>query len=333
MIPADDNSIRETPRVVRRLTRSRAWLIAAALALSGCTREAPEPSPSVATSGNQTTAALSASGDAPAYVPPVQRPADPHVTPKFVVHLFVYQLLVPYGTVSNNEKLWNRVSEDAVDVATYDLLLKNGLRVGRAPVKEWAFFKSILDRAGTAFESTEYIGAEARDVEIPFSGVIRSETLFVFDEHGAHGRTYDQCQNLMSLSFRPLPRTDGTLEATLCPLIRSTRREYQYTSLGNEQQLEYVLPEHRYDLNFTADMPTGTFLFVAPSPDAASTSRLGNRFLIQDGNAEQYEKILVLVSNPQRLQDPIRKSAKKPATEPAAEIAPASPAAPARAPQ
>src|SRR5581483_1538694 len=178
------------------------------------------------------------------------------------------------------------------------------------------------------FEVTEYIGPEARDVEIPMSGVIDEETLFVFDEHGAHGRTYDHCQNLMTLSYRALPRTDGTVEATLCPLIRSTRWEYQYTALGHEQQFQYVHPEHRYDLHFTADLPTGTFLLVAPSPDAASATRLGNGFLVQNGNAEQYEKILVLASNPQRLQDPIRKGAKKPATEPATAM-PVSPAGPA----
>src|SRR4051812_45992675 len=48
--------------------------------------------------------------------------------------LDVYVLSLPLGTVSRNEEFWKRVNEQALDVATYDLLFKNGVRVGEAPL-------------------------------------------------------------------------------------------------------------------------------------------------------------------------------------------------------
>src|SRR6476660_3215963 len=38
------------------------------------------------------------------------------------VHVDLYQLSVPYGTVSRNEKFWKRIDENCVDPTTYDTL-------------------------------------------------------------------------------------------------------------------------------------------------------------------------------------------------------------------
>ena len=55
-------------------------------------------------------------------------------------------LTVPMGAVSRNAGFWKRVDEERVDPAAYDVLLKNGVRVGIAPTAEWDYFKDILDR-------------------------------------------------------------------------------------------------------------------------------------------------------------------------------------------
>src|SRR5689334_22204087 len=60
--------------------------------------------------------------------------------------LDVYDLTVPFGAVSRSREFWKRVDETSVDVATYDLLQKNGFRVGVAPASEWSYFRAIIDQ-------------------------------------------------------------------------------------------------------------------------------------------------------------------------------------------
>src|SRR4051794_36531699 len=71
----------------------------------------------------------------------------PRITPKdakpqvvFVVQLEVWQISVPFGSVSNNAAFWKRVGEDNIDVAARDVLYLNGFRVGQAPINEWDYF-------------------------------------------------------------------------------------------------------------------------------------------------------------------------------------------------
>src|SRR3954454_24441836 len=42
--------------------------------------------------------------------------------------LDVYEVTVPFGAVSQSQEFWNPPNETSVDVATYDLLQKNGFR-------------------------------------------------------------------------------------------------------------------------------------------------------------------------------------------------------------
>src|ERR1041384_915951 len=66
----------------------------------------------------------------------VEVPADPPVLFKPTVNLSIYHLRVPLGTVSASEDFWKRVDEHALDVSTYDVLYKNGIRVGLASMAD-----------------------------------------------------------------------------------------------------------------------------------------------------------------------------------------------------
>src|SRR5689334_7515808 len=61
------------------------------------------------------------------------------------VQVTIYQLSVPYGTVSRNEKFWKRIDESVIDINSYETLFKNGVRVGEAPTEEWEYFKKIVE--------------------------------------------------------------------------------------------------------------------------------------------------------------------------------------------
>src|SRR4030095_13612095 len=73
-------------------------------------------------------------------------PRDPVTTFRPQVNLSIFHLSVPAGGVSSNEAFWKHVDEQAVDVASYDILYKNGLRVGRAPLAELDYLLKILDQ-------------------------------------------------------------------------------------------------------------------------------------------------------------------------------------------
>src|SRR5262245_6335138 len=67
--------------------------------------------------------------------PSAPRDAQPSVP--MVFQLVCYQVSVPAGTVSRNEEFWKKIDEQAIAPAQYDLLRRNGMRLGQAPLGEF----------------------------------------------------------------------------------------------------------------------------------------------------------------------------------------------------
>src|SRR5678815_2352059 len=93
----------------------------------------------------------------------------------------IYQLQVPFGTISKNAEFWKHIDENAVDVGTYELLLKNGVRVGQAPVAEWDYFRQIMSQYPAITQQASLVAAEAKPVEMPVRKQIVNQDLFYFD--------------------------------------------------------------------------------------------------------------------------------------------------------
>ena len=77
------------------------------------------------------------------------------------------------------------------------------------------------------------------------------------------------------------------------------RKELQY-SATNEQvgEISFVRPERLYEMNLRADVPTDSFLIVAPSDQSTWPTSIGNSFLVTDGTAERTETVLLVVPKP-----------------------------------
>lgn len=212
------------------------------------------------------------------------------------VQVTIYQLSVPYGTVSRNEKFWKRIDETVVDINTYETLFKNGIRVGEAPTDEWDYFKHIMEENPAVTRINSLVSLDGKTVELPLRKEIQQENVFYIDSSGTHGRTYEACENLMSLVLQPAPRKRDTVRLTLCPVVRSTRKRLEYSSLNKEDaEIVYKAPEHLYELNLRADVPLNTFFVVSPSGAATWPTSVGNTFLVNDGAAERMETVLLLV--------------------------------------
>ena len=208
-----------------------------------------------------------------------------------------YQLALPLGAASRNELFWKHVDEQTVDVATYDLLYKNGIRVGQAPIADWDYFHDLMQRQPMQTKANIVVGLEGKPVELPMRKEVRSQEIWYLDSaNELQGRSWDESENLITISFQSAPRKPGTMRVALCPVVRGTRKHLEYSTLNNELgEVKYVAPERLYDMNLRTDVSPGNFLIVAPSSRATWPTSVGNAFLVNDGPAEKTETVLLIV--------------------------------------
>ncbi len=211
------------------------------------------------------------------------------------LQLEVYQMALPIGAVSRSDDFWKHVEEQRLDAATYDLLLKNGVRAGVAPNDDWDYFKEILERNHVKPERGVATANGGGTVELSMTTSVPEETIFYLDDIGAlHGRTYEHCENLLGVAFWPEPRHPGEVRLAVSPTIRSLRTYLQYSVQENESEIKEVRPEYLYDLNLRIVIPPNSFLVIAPSRESKWPATLGNAFFHVNGQAEQLEQVLIL---------------------------------------
>ena len=231
-------------------------------------------------------------------------PKDPAPDVPQLIYLDVYQLDVPLGTISGNEAFWKRINEQCVDVATHEMLDKNGVRVGQAPIDEWDYFKKIIDQNPARTQPRSVTAAGSAAVELAVKD-LPGQTIAYWDAANEQEvRTYDQSTNLLCLTFMPTPRQAelGSVRVALCPMVRATRKHFVVTPRNQEQEIEYTAAERMYKVNLCTDVPKGTFLIVAPTAAAKWEMSLGHAFFVRDGAAEQFEQILLVVPKSYRVE-------------------------------
>src|SRR5690242_7869766 len=109
------------------------------LVIAGCTPPATTPPPPQARDGD------GAPLKAMAQPIPTNAPRDAAAAQQIVFHVEMFLLTPPQGTFSTNEEFWKRIDEQCVDPATDDLLQRNGVRVGVAPLSELSNFSKYLE--------------------------------------------------------------------------------------------------------------------------------------------------------------------------------------------
>lgn len=213
-----------------------------------------------------------------------------------VLALQVYALDLPWGRASENAELWRRIDEQKLDPGTYDVLWANGIRVGGAVLAEMEHIRSVLgietadrtDILGRGF------GRQVKEFEIEPN--VGEKTLFWFDARKKHhGRTFQRCTLLMSVSFEPTPGTDDSVRIAMTPVVRSNDPRLIVTAAGTD----YQVIEHRetniLDVSLRADVKIGDFLIVAPSDESGWEMSLGRQFFCAERNGERFERVYVLI--------------------------------------
>ena len=218
------------------------------------------------------------------------------------VDLFLLQ--VPLGTVSRNDEFWKRIDEHAVDVATYDLLYKNGVRVGQASTREWDHFRRLMEQYPAVTKSSSLVAAEGKPIELPLRKNLPAQDICYFDSTNAMiGESFDEGENAVTLTLQPAPRKTGTMRVAMCPVVRSMRKRIQFSPLNNEQEVLFAAPQKLYDVNLRCDVPLDHFLVVAPSSESTWRTSIGNCFFITNGVAEKLENVLLIIPRPIHMKE------------------------------
>jgi hypothetical protein len=268
----------------------------------GCIDEKKRPTPTPPTP--QSAAAQGGIISAVQMEAPPGAPRDAQPTVPLVFQLVCYQLTVPVGTVSRNENFWKRIDETALDPARYDLLRRNGMRLGVAPVAEFDNIRGMLEDTPTPAKMMGTIGAEAKNMELPMRTEIPFETIsFYGDNNEWAGRTFDASDNIFNISYRRTPRKLGDMRLTIAPMVRSLKKRLEYTAKNEEIEIQYVAPVKFY-VNIEADLPTDKFLVLAPSDTSELPTIIGHQFFVKDDPAQQMEQVLIFVAQPFRVDEP-----------------------------
>jgi hypothetical protein len=213
-----------------------------------------------------------------------------------IVHLNIYIVDLPAGTVAADADFWKRVDEQAVGAATAERLAHDGIRCGVAPKSQGIFFSRYFDTEPGRVKRQTVEGIHAQTIAIDFTRPESSETIFYLnDHHDLIGRTYDDCVNGLSLAFGPTPRVPGSVRMTVCPVVRRTRRTIGYTATDGEVDQSKLVVESLYDASFTADVPGDGLLVISPGPQSGPVTSLGHAFLTRDDKAERREQVIVIV--------------------------------------
>ncbi|MDB5356994.1 MAG: hypothetical protein JWN24_3447 [Phycisphaerales bacterium] len=286
-----------------RLTPVSLFILTCGVAVIGCgTKPAVHETGSAA---GEAALRLSSAGKVP-----TDEKADRHIARDdgdVVMELDVYQLTIPFGGISRNEKFWNHVDEDHVDLATHELLLKNGVRVGIGPDSEWDYFKKLIDQYGPMARPGAVGPVRKGTLELPMRTGVEFQDIFYLNDRGTlYGRSYHKCDNCLSITYEPVPRQPGDARIGVCALVRGLRKQYEVTLRNEERDIEYKRPEYLYDLRLKQDVPQDHFLILAPSSVSSISSSLGNAFFVRPGLAEPSETVLIFVPKPFRVTGEVK---------------------------
>jgi hypothetical protein len=212
------------------------------------------------------------------------------------VQLDIYQMTVPAGAVSRSDEFWKRVEENRVDPATYDLLLKNGVRIGVAHTSEWDYFRDILEQNNASSMHGTATSGRAGSIQLIMKKNVKWQDIgYLTDRNEVVGRSYEECNNLFGVSFWPEPRRPNEMRVEMTPLVRARRTRLRFRLNNEEQELVNVADEYLYDLNLRAIIPASSFLIIAPSSEVERSTSLGAAFLRSEGDTVPKEQVLVLV--------------------------------------
>lgn len=227
-------------------------------------------------------------------------PEHIHAEPT-TLRIRVYQLIVPLGAFSLNEKIWRQLDEDTLDSTTSVLLAQNGFRAGMGLQERWTSIYKLLDGPGTSFR--EYLcQTDGRSsVQIVTRQNQSDQNIFYVDRDGQNlGRTFELCDNALRLSIsRQMENSDMKVQVepfVITGTVDIARHNQETGVVRTTRQDEQTF----HNLRIETLIPASKFLILAPLNPKKNPFSVGTRFLSATDQIPATETILVFV--------PIKKS-------------------------
>lgn len=223
------------------------------------------------------------------------RPADRYV---LTVRMEMIPVSVPIGMVSRNERLWRYLDEEIADVRTNAALNRNGIRVGRGGVDDWAPVGRLLrEMTGQSLVRSRHLAVPGRATPIPLQSADRRQCIFVFNRHGElRGRDYPGGRNVLMLACRVNnDRPDEVLVQAAC-VVQADDGRVRYVRAGGGLQLKAVPVEEAVEgVEFTVRVGAGQYLVIGPGEASSRSTSAGGRFFVSDDRGLKHETLLVIV--------------------------------------
>ena len=235
------------------------------------------------------------------------------------INVFAYQVLLPRGAASRNPQFWKRLNEDVVDRQTNDMLQFNGLRLGRASIASYkGGLDATLDTEKTAAAWSVFFFPVQGTCYLEMTSEMDEETMFIFNEHGASGRTFEHCQNRFAFYCTWEPHQPNMLRLSICPVVETWRKRIDYAMGDDPAEQKYNNVESLYDLHLRADLGADDLLILGTTPQADDPYRVGNRFMTRQGRTDRFEEVVVLTRRPLIMEHARRLAG--PTSRPASEL-------------
>ncbi|HEY1683343.1 MAG TPA: hypothetical protein VGG19_01150 [Tepidisphaeraceae bacterium] len=229
----------------------------------------------------------------------IPTPGDPKPHTLYVAQVDVYQIDVPFGTVSQNLAFWEKIDQQNIPAEQNELLSRNGFRVGQGLVADWDYFQAVLEKNPAHTHVTSRIAYQEEHESFLTRADQPATNLFYFDQSGnLIGRSVDAADDELFLSFWPTPRHDGQVHIQLVPGVKIRAEQIKSVWTDGQETMERYRPEFFYDLKLESDIDVNHFLVVAPSSEAKLSSSLGHAFLTNSAGAARTETILIIVARP-----------------------------------
>lgn len=288
-------------RRVTGMTKCSAMILAS-ISLAGCAMPKPAApaTPAAASDGLPTAKVITLAQPAAAATPQPATPVaaadgiDAAPARQQYFQIGFYELRFRQGEISGNAEFWKPFDETFLGIWQHDLLNKNGLRVGRAPLLE---LQHLRDQLVGADETPQtLIGTESKDFEMSVRKDVAKQTIFYADKRGEfEGKDFERCDNLFAITFRRAPRHEDRIKLSITPIVRDQREKIEVVD-RESMRVQMFQPESLYDLGVQTELGINECLVIAPNANALENkTNVGRIFLMEDRPAERVEKILVIV--------------------------------------
>ncbi len=209
------------------------------------------------------------------------------------IELDIYQITVPYGSISGDDRFWKHIDEDHIDrrgsLSVY--CENNGIRYGEGfRTGEWKYFESIMEREGATFQKSTMSRVKKGSLDFPLRGTALSRKQSSSSTRWTKSWKHPASLTTSVTIFFRCPssrRPDGPAirELPVCPVVRNLIKEIRPSPLNEPRSYEWFNREHLYDLRLREDVPQDHFLVIAPASLANLPNNLGHTFLIRTGEA------------------------------------------------